>query len=108
MALHVDIVKNEWLAGYQNVVARLYLDDDGKLHVDAADETWEETVLRPVGGLDPKRDPEEFLRHLADYIHGSYLFATEVHDADRCEFSNMVIPLRAAPPQRLPQASGIG
>jgi hypothetical protein len=97
MPQHVDIVKNEWLVGSQVVVARVALDDHGSVAVETADESWCEVVLRPVGGLDPEADPRGFLAGLADAIHGSYLFATHLHDAAECPFGDtMNAPIESA------------
>jgi hypothetical protein len=96
--VHVDLIKNEWLAGYQLMVARVSLDDQGKLAVDTADQAWREIVLRPVGEWDPEKDPEAFLRHLPDAIHGSYLFATPAHEDDGCPFrAGAVVPIHSEP-----------
>lgn len=44
---HVDVVKNEWLAGYQHVVARVFSDGDS-VQVDTSDrDRWEPIILRP-------------------------------------------------------------
>jgi hypothetical protein len=90
--LHVDVVKNEWLAGFQFVVARVSV-DDGALRIDSADPSvWEPIILRPVvspmGEFHPEKDPQAFVEHLADGIHGTYLFATEPHAAQACPFSD--------------------
>jgi hypothetical protein len=92
--IHVDVVKNEWLAGYQVVVARLSL-KAGIIDVDARDAEYREVALRPVGGIDPEADPEGFLRALADHVHGSYLFATELHDDGSCPYKGMVVPMES-------------
>jgi hypothetical protein len=93
--LHVDLVKNEWLAGYQVVVARIKL-KDGVLQVDASDPSWTEIALRPLGELDPATDPEGFITAMPEGIHGSYLFATEPHDDASCPYHDgLVVPMRA-------------
>src|SRR5215216_6256300 len=93
---HVDVVKNEWLAGFQHMVARVTLDETGKVAVQTADEAWREIVLRPVGDVDPERDPEAFLHNLAGAIHGTYLFATDVHDDANCPFArDLVVPIHS-------------
>lgn len=94
-ALHVDVVKNEWLAGYQHMVARIFLDDEDRLSVEADDSSWEATALRPVRGLDPGDDPRAFFYGLAEHLHGTYLFATEPHDDEHCPYRHVVAPIRA-------------
>jgi hypothetical protein len=92
---HVDIVKNEWLAGFQVMVARARLDEQGTILVETNDPAMREVVLRPVGAHDPERNPEDFLRHLSEAIHGTYLFATELHDDGACPFRNVIVPIHA-------------
>lgn len=93
---HVDVVKNEWLAGYQVLVARLFL-QDGEIVIDSPEpDRWREALLRPRGDLDPVERPEEFLRELGGHLQGTYLLATELHDDDHCSFSNTaVLPMEA-------------
>lgn len=94
---HVDVVKNEWLAGLQHVVARVTIDDAGLVAIDTQDDVWREIVLR---GGEPA-SPDEvrgFLEHLAEAIHGSYLFATGVHDDADCPFRRgLVAPIESVP-----------
>jgi hypothetical protein len=94
MALHVDIVRNEWLAGYQHVVARVFL-GDGQLEFESPDpETWREIVFREIDGIDPNEHPDEFLAALPQHIHGTYLFATEPHEDPACPFaSRPLVPI---------------
>jgi hypothetical protein len=106
VAQHVDIVKNEWLAGYQHVVARLYLEGD-RVRVDARDQIWEEIALRPVGDFDPGRDAQAFLANLSSYVHGTYLFATELHQSDECPFHEVIIPIRALTPEQQREAQAV-
>ncbi len=82
---HVDLVKNEWLAGYQVVVARARLGSHG-LEIEASEPTWEEILRRPFGGIDPRTQPEAFLTGLADHVNGTYLFATTPHPDTECPF----------------------
>lgn len=92
---HIDLVKNEWLAGYQVVVARVSLGSTG-LQVDASDPSWEQVVRRPVDGLDPDADPASFFEHLPTLIHGTYLFATEPHGEDDCPYhDHLVVHMRS-------------
>ncbi len=109
MRQHVDVVKNEWLAGYQFVVAQLVL-EDGQLSVESPDPSkWEPIVLRPV--TDPEsgdlvyaeKTPEEFVHLLANQLHGTHLFATEPHNEDVCPFRQPLAPIQwGATPDRMP------
>lgn len=107
---HVDIVKNEWLAGFQVVVARLRL-DHGKLELRADDpEKWEEIVWRPVYDresgeeIGPDR-AEEFFSRLHERMSGDYLFATVPHDEGDCPFHNsLVVPITSEAARQLASA----
>lgn len=84
---HVDIVKNDWLAGYQHPVAQVFL-EEGKLDLESPEpDTWREVVFRPIPGVDPTQQPAEFLAALSHHIHGTYLFATEPHEDHACPFA---------------------
>src|SRR6266540_3996580 len=96
---HVDLVKNEWLAGFQHVVARIYLNGDVKLESNER-EKWEHLVRRPLTDrrsgrvIDPNQEPGEFFERLHDLLSGDYLFATEVHDDDECPYhQRLVVPI---------------
>jgi hypothetical protein len=96
---HVDIVKNEWLAGFQMVVARLLM-EDGKLRVDTnAPDVWEPIVWRPLVDretgekIGPDRT-EDFFSRLHERMSGDYLFATEPHDDKTCPYhDSLVVPI---------------
>lgn len=100
MGPHVDLVKNEWLAGFQHVVARVWA-DAGRVEIESPEpETWEAVVLRPlqvaerVEPVFAEKEPEEFVRLLPEAIHGTYLFATSVHPDEACPFlHHPVIPI---------------
>ncbi len=94
---HVDIVKNEWLAGYQVVIGRLWV-DRGQLHVDAKEPTVADLIDR-YKEESTAGTPEEFVASLHDTLHGDYLFATQPHDEERCEYHAMVVPLKADDPR---------
>lgn len=103
MPLHVDVVKNEWLAGFQHPVARLFL-DQRQLRVEADNETWAEIALRSIAGLDAERDPEEFFEQLAQHLHGTYLFATPPHNESACPYHDVVVPIHPVDLHREQQA----
>lgn len=108
---HVDVVKNEWLAGFQHVVARVFVEGD-VVRVDAEDsDRWEPVILRSFVArgsgdeIGPDRGPE-FVERLHELLRGDYLFATELHDEDACPFhERLVIPIEHVEPQHV--AAGV-
>jgi len=96
--MHVDLVKNEWLAGLQYVAARVSLDSD-HIEVDTGDpELWEPIVLRPIRDekgqeILAEKEPQEFLSALAEHIRGTYLFATQPHTEEECSFRHLVVSI---------------
>lgn len=96
---HVDLVKNEWLAGFQHVVARIYLNGGFDMQSNER-EKWEHLLHAPLldrksgDVVDPEREPEAFFERLHDLLSGDYLFATAVHDEDECPYHpNLVVPI---------------
>ncbi len=81
---HVDVVQNDWLAGTQRVVARLWI-ERGSIRFESADEpTWRPILIREIadpetGKVVSPSDPGTFLEVLARSLHGTYLFATTPH-----------------------------
>jgi hypothetical protein len=95
---HVDVVKNEWLAGYQVVVAQVSAGVEGLLINSPNPEFWSEVVMRPIvvaetgDEVHAEKDPQRFLALLPRGIHGTYLFATEPHSERECPYAGY--PLR--------------
>jgi hypothetical protein len=92
-ALHVDVVKNEFLAGYQELVARLSIEDK-ELRFESWDaDIWRPIVLRPFvmrgskNVIDPDSDPGDFLKQLSSHLNDTYLFATEPHSVQNCPYA---------------------
>src|SRR2546423_11261703 len=86
MALHVDVIKNEWAAGIQHRVAAVSV-IKGDVHIDAGDPaSWHETVMRAVADVEPRGNVRGFLDALHEGLSGSYLFATEPHDERSCPY----------------------
>lgn len=92
MTLHVDILENDWAAGVQRRVARLYVNGQG-VEVDMSDdpERWKRKLVRPIPDtvkgdlLDPEDAPKDFLDALArDMAAGSYVVAVGPHDDMAC------------------------
>ena len=102
--MHVDLVKNEWLAGFQHVAARIY-QDDGRLRMESGEpEKWQHLIGLPLRDreqgrtIDPRERPNEFFDRLHALIAGDYLFATEPHDEADCPYREIVVPIRASDP----------
>jgi hypothetical protein len=91
---HVDVVRNEWLAGYQFVVARLR-EDHGQVQIDA-EEPWAGMLqrTREQGWAD---NDHSFVVGLHEHLTGDYVFATPPHDERDCPFRAMVVPMSARP-----------
>lgn len=92
MAVHVDVLRNEWTAGVQRRVAKLAVNGSG-IEVTANDDApgWTEKLLQPLrepttgDWLIPEKAPKEFLDVLvSDLSSGSYLVAIGPHDDDLC------------------------
>jgi hypothetical protein len=82
---HVDIVRNELAAGYQEVVARLWVEDDEiKMDAVAGQEDWMERLLKGYAGVLDMSDAHAFLAHLHERLHGDYVFASPPHDEANC------------------------
>ncbi len=102
---HVDIVKNEWLAGFQVLVAQVREGIGGLVVESAEPETWAPVVLgspvrEPETGelVEAEKEPGRFLQLLSRAIHSAYLFATDAHADDRCPFVHRpLIPIRSTP-----------
>ncbi len=94
---HVDVVKNEWLAGFQVVVARV-CDDGGTVQIKAAKPEWEALIEKY---RDAEASSDAFIGGLHEHLHGDYLFATEPHDETECPFhGDVILPLVSAEPGR--------
>lgn len=100
---HVDVVKNEWLAGFQYAVARVTV-EASQVHVDTGEpDVWMPIILRPFidpesgDALYPQKDPDDFLDALPKAMHGTYLFATPPHEEGECQFDRS--PLVAIEPR---------
>jgi len=97
--LHVELIQNEWAAGRQLVVARVTLEDNGRLKFESADDdVWGPVAFRSfvdqaTGDEVSPKEPERFIRALHEHLNGDYLFATEPHEGG-CEYHlGQAIPL---------------
>lgn len=85
MARHVDILKVDPLAGVERVLARVVLDEDDEIVIEAPDPAyWRDALVRAVH-IDPNDEPEDFLYSLSDRLDGTYVVATTPHDGYACE-----------------------
>jgi hypothetical protein len=90
---HVDIIRNDWLAGEQVLVARVRLDQWGALKVDAPAEPWTENSLPRLidhetgDSVRPDKEPERYFKLLPRGLDTSYLGASGPHGAGQCPFS---------------------
>jgi hypothetical protein len=90
---HVDVVKNEWLAGYQVVIGRAVLDND-TIQIDAGEPGATAIIEAALGGLADSPAAEK-IKALHAVLRGDYVFATEAHDEAQCPYQAMVVRLRA-------------
>lgn len=107
VTVHVDIIRNDWHAGHQTLVARAFV-RDSTFVLEPLDDNkdWIEVVSRPFISLSvgrelyPEKDPELFIANLHEAMHGSYLFATEAHESFDCEYVEHIstIPVRDIEP----------
>jgi hypothetical protein len=88
---HVDVIRNDWLAGLQRIVARAFV-DDGAFYVTSDEKVWyhafDRPYLDPESGdeLYPQKDPIRYLHALPKVMQGSYVFVTEPHEEETCPY----------------------
>lgn len=101
MSLHVDVVKNEPLAGVQQRIA-VIVADHGEVHVEP--EEWSDRIERLAGPMNG-HSPADYLSHVAERLADStYIFATEPHREADCTFADDdIVPADVA---RLPDLAG--
>ena len=87
MARHVDLVKNEWLAGMQIRLVSV-VDTGGGFRLADVTPGWEDLLTRETVGDDgyPTFVTKEPLEALPRMFHSEYVFATEAHDEAQCPF----------------------
>jgi hypothetical protein len=94
---HVDIIRNEPLAGSSFVLAKVTLGQGGScLDLQTprdADEGVMWGYLRSRVEIDPDRDPEGFLHALPEAIDSTYVIASRVHDDAECPYVHNAPPL---------------
>jgi hypothetical protein len=99
MASHVDIIRNEPLAGSSYRLARVSRNGDPGLQVEAFGETDEDIMWAYLCSRvqsDPGQEPDAFLQALRDAIDSTYVSATRVHEDDECEFVHTPHPAQQA------------
>jgi len=88
MSVHVDVVRNDWIGGQQQAVARVLATDEGDLKIESPDPgTWVPIVERAIAEVGDPDDPEGTMVRLHEVLDGSHLFAKEPHDDDACPFA---------------------
>ena len=90
MAEHVDLVKNEWLAGMQVRLATV-VQSDGDVALANVTPGWEDLLTRPLrdasGGIVYlSKEPRLALDTLSQFFTSEYVFATDRHDESKCPF----------------------
>jgi hypothetical protein len=84
MPLHVDIIENQWSAGYQQRVARVWVAD---AHVEVeGDDHWF-NLVHQVMEHSGAGSPEADLDAIAEHFKGDYAHATVPHGDDACPFA---------------------
>jgi hypothetical protein len=91
MALHVDIVKNDWLAGVQYPLATLQVGANGRITVEAE---YPERWRNIVDDLNDARHPGGAVASLHTRMNGSHLFATKLHSEGSCPYRTGPVYLR--------------
>ena len=84
MALHVDVIKNEWLAGTRKRLAWVEASVGGRItvHGDRADH-WREQLERILGH---PLEGSDVLTELHAKLGGTALWATEPHEEASCPY----------------------
>jgi hypothetical protein len=84
VAVHVDVIKNEWLAGTQHRLAWVETNEAGHVtvHGDQPDH-WRLQLERIIGHA---LEGSGVLNELHEKLSGTALSATEPHDSTSCPF----------------------
>jgi hypothetical protein len=112
-ALHVDIVRNEWSAGLQILLARV--EPNGEhVRFTRTDPSAVELLQRPILQADGSQSvhlldlgPTVAFEALRRTFDGSYLFATDPHTEDVCQFRDRDVITMRRFPSPAPSASDI-
>ena len=90
--LHVDLVKNEWMAGLQVRVACVEADHD-RVHISHASPEYEallrQPIVNPVDGQVlylEKTAPDVAFPVLSHMYSNDYFFVTDAHEVSGCQF----------------------
>jgi hypothetical protein len=87
VSLHIDVIENDWLAGQQRVVASLTF-VDGVPTLSSLDLAKWGSVVGLAELPNPVRPEHEegLLHQVSKRLHGDYLFATEPHEIEDCDY----------------------
>jgi hypothetical protein len=85
MTQHIDVIKNDPLAGVQRRIATITADGD-ELTIEP--EAWRERIEQLAGSVDGHR-PDEYLALVIDRLaDATYVSASEAHTAEDCPFAD--------------------
>ena len=109
MPSHIHLIENDWLAGQQRIVATLSF-ARGRYDLQSQDPVkWANSLrLGQLPELVRPEDEERLLNTIASRVQGDYLFCTEPHEADGCNFpevSSLQSPRAPAHAIRRPAAA---
>lgn len=90
MAEHLDLVKNEWLAGMQIRLATV-VRSDGAVNLVHVTPGWEDLLQRPIPTAQGQvvyagKEPDQAFEILGNFYQSEYVFATAPHDESACPF----------------------
>jgi hypothetical protein len=88
VSLHIDFIENDWPAGQQHKVASLEIVNEAPTLTDSVDaEKWARVLeIHTLPKQVPYLEAEDLLKKVSKRFQGDYVFATEPHDADECEY----------------------
>ena len=88
MSQHIDFFENDWLAGQQRKVASLEIVKEVPTLTESVDfDKWARVLeIHTLPKQVPYLEAEDLLKKVSKRFQGDYVFATEPHDADECEY----------------------
>lgn len=94
--IHVDLVRNDVVAGIQTCIGRVSSSGDLGVKVECDDPSIERLLREPLndavngGCVSPQDNGDRFVELLAHAWNGTYVLATPVHDDDACAFAHVM------------------
>jgi hypothetical protein len=91
---HIDLVRNDFKAGTQSAVARVYLSEDsyGLIVKDTAGQHYENNIFDALGEQ-AKGPAATIVDALARLFKGPYLVASDPHGDQECPFAEGPLPM---------------